>query len=399
MPQLKNYEQFSGRHWETGSVHHALAYQGITTPHNNQPISEALLLGISGGITFGYFTFDYEGYDPILALLTRNTFDPLDTILERLAIPQNIHQTSKPDKAEANLIEILENGDVPIVWADTFSLPYNALPYDEGMWGMMPIVVFGYDGEIAHIADRSSQGLTISAEALAAARGRVKKDKFRILTLDSPNMDKLPPAVQKGIFQCIQLFTEKPPKGTRDNFGFAAMQKWAKMLTNIRNKQSWERYFPAGSRLYAALTGGYDRLEFFGSTGKAERNLYADFLDEAALVLQKPDLQSVAGKFRHSAKAWHGFTQALLPEDVSLLAEVRQLMDKRHQLFIKQGSESLSQIRQINDRLRDIKQLASNDFPMSPDEIITFRENLRDHVLAIHDIEFEAIEMLEAVMN
>ena len=95
MPNLTNYDAFEGRHWETGTVRNALAYQGVKAPHTNAPPSEALLMGISGGAVFGYFTFDYEGYDPILSLLTRNTFDPLDTLFERLAIPQNYHHTSK----------------------------------------------------------------------------------------------------------------------------------------------------------------------------------------------------------------------------------------------------------------------------------------------------------------
>ena len=86
---------FSGRHSETGSIQNVLALQGITAPHTDETYSEALLLGVSGGVTFGYFTFEYEGYLPHLALLTRNTFDPFQTILERLGIPQDVRQTNK----------------------------------------------------------------------------------------------------------------------------------------------------------------------------------------------------------------------------------------------------------------------------------------------------------------
>lgn len=131
MPTLPNYTQFNGRHYETGTVHNALAYQGYKAPHTKQPLSEALLMGISGGAVFGYFTFDYKGYDPHVVLLSRNTFDPLNTLLERLAIPQDLLQTSDPKKGERNLIEVLESGRPAIVWADIFSLPYNRLPADK----------------------------------------------------------------------------------------------------------------------------------------------------------------------------------------------------------------------------------------------------------------------------
>jgi len=83
-----------GRHYETGTLRNAWALRGAKAPHTGQPYSEALLLGISGGITFGYFTFAYTGELPHLALLTRNTFDPFETILERLAPAREVRRTA-----------------------------------------------------------------------------------------------------------------------------------------------------------------------------------------------------------------------------------------------------------------------------------------------------------------
>jgi hypothetical protein len=60
---LPNYRAFSGRHHETGTLHNALSYQQITAPHS-QPISKVFLMGISGGVAFGYFTLEYKGYTP-----------------------------------------------------------------------------------------------------------------------------------------------------------------------------------------------------------------------------------------------------------------------------------------------------------------------------------------------
>ena len=97
MTILKNYHHFDGRHMDTGPIRNILAYQGLPAPHTGKPISEALLLGVSGGITFGYFTFEYKGYNPHIALLTRNTFDPMESIFERLGIAREVLQTSKPE--------------------------------------------------------------------------------------------------------------------------------------------------------------------------------------------------------------------------------------------------------------------------------------------------------------
>lgn len=46
---LKNYQEFAGRHWETGTIRNALAYQGVKAPHTGKSVSEALLMGITGG--------------------------------------------------------------------------------------------------------------------------------------------------------------------------------------------------------------------------------------------------------------------------------------------------------------------------------------------------------------
>ncbi|HEX2905998.1 MAG TPA: BtrH N-terminal domain-containing protein [Phototrophicaceae bacterium] len=248
MTVLKNYQQFAGRHWEIGPIHNILAYQGVPAPHTGKPISEALLLGISGGIAFGYFTFEYQGYDPHVALLTRNTFDSVGTVFDRLALPREIFQTSKPETGLKNLINVLESGHPALVWADAFLLPYNLLPYDERNWMIRPVVVYGIKGDAVYIADRSCQPLIVSLDDLTRARARVKDDKFRVMALDAPDMEKLPAAVQKGIWQCISLYTDAPPKGKREKFGFAGLEYWAEMLTNIRNKHSWERYFPGGGR-------------------------------------------------------------------------------------------------------------------------------------------------------
>jgi hypothetical protein len=59
-----------------------------------------------------------------------------------------------------------------------FSLPYNVLPNDAGMWQMFPLVVYGYEADAVWLADRARVPLLITPAELAAARARVKKIKF-----------------------------------------------------------------------------------------------------------------------------------------------------------------------------------------------------------------------------
>lgn len=401
MTVLQDYDQFSGLHWETGSVRNYYAYRGVKAPHTHQPYSEAMLLGISGGITMGYFSFAYEGYDPHARILTRNTFDPLDTLLSRLGAVQERYQTSKPDTAVTNLIELLDQGLAAITWADMFSLPYNLLPFDEGMWAMMPIVVYGYDREHdqAWIADRARQPLTITTAELDAARGRVKKFKHRLLTLGPPDEDKLPAAVRMGIWDCIKLFTEAPPKGSRNNFGLAALRWWADLLVKPKQRLSWEKEFPKGGKMYAGLTSAFTDINLFGKDGNAEREMYANFLKEAALVLDRPALTEAATQFRSSARAWDELSGMLLPDDAPVLGETRRLMLKKHHLFLEQGEAALEEMRVIDERLVEIKEQVSKEFPLTQAEVVSMREGLSQQIMRIHDLEKEAVEALQAAMS
>ena len=404
MKSCNSIDKFTGRHWETGSIHNALAMQGIKAPHTGKPYSEAFLLGVSGGIALGYFLFEYGGFLPHLALLTRNTFDPFPRILERLGIAQDVRQTNKPETAEKNLRETLESGLYPLIWADQFSLPYNDLGANDAMWAMFPILAFELDGENVLIADRSSQPFRLSVEELTEARGRVKQDRYRLVTLDTPQPAKLAAAVSKGIYQCLQLFTEKPPKGARHNFGFAAYQRLADMLVNTRNKQSWARFFAPGVRMYHALAGSvgqpgaYSWIQTWGAAPGAERGLYADFLDEAAFILKKPALKEVAGQFHESYTLWSVFADALLPDDVPLLGESKTLLQREHDMFVEQGESALDEIKNIHTRLTELLKQAESNFPLSEAEAADFRVRLRDLVLEISAVEQKAVDSLQRAM-
>ena len=401
MTVLADYAEFDGLHWETGTIRNVLAYQGVLAPHTGKPYSEALLLGVSGGAAFGYFLFDYQDSVPIISLITRNTFNPMDTICERLGISQSILQTNSPEIGHANLLEVLEGGRPAIVWADVYSLPYNALPEDENNWGMMPLVVFGVDGAQVYIADRSRAPLVAPLVAFERARARIKKFKFRVISLDPPSERKLASAVQNGLWQCIRLYTEKPPKGARHNFGFAAYQRWGEMLTNRRNPQSWRRFFPPGRLLFAALAGFdavpgvYGWIRHWGAGDGAERGMYADFLIEAAEILNQAGLIEAANLFRASQRAWCELSDAVLPDDVPLFKQTRALLDRRHDLFIHRGGTALDEIGRINRSLVEIRAEAASDFPLNESQVTALFEEMKARLQKIHAIEVQAVTAMQ----
>ena len=400
MPTLENYSQFEGRYWDTAAIRNALDYQGVNAPHTGQPFTEAMLLGISGGVTFGYFTFHYKGYDPQVNLLTRNTFGPMEAIFDRMGINRDARQTASADKGRQNLINALEEGYAPVASPDMWLLPYNALPYDEGMWGGMPLVIFGYEPDAgeAHISDRSRVALTVRAEDLDKARGRIKKEKHRLLLLGHPDEAKLADAVRQGLEDCVRLMTEKPPKGSAKNFGLRALAHWGDMLEKT-SKGSWAREYPTGRPLLAVLISSYTFLgPAFGKTMAAERDVYAGFLDEAATVLGSPALENVALRYRNAGDAWRGLLDALLPETTPFLSDVRENIDRKTHLFIEGGAAQLDEIVACNERIEAAKTASESDFPMTDAEIADLRDDIRCQLANVRDAEQEAVGALKAAL-
>jgi hypothetical protein len=400
MPILNDYHHFGGRHWESGSLHNYYAYRNVLAPHTGEPYSEALFMGVAGGAAIGYFSFAYDGYDPHVALLTRNTFDPLNTALTRLGVVQEVMQTNRADKGLTNLLDTLAEGLPAIVWADMWSLPYNAFAYDEGMWGMMPVIVYGYDetADIVQIADRAQVGLTITTAALAAARARVKKDKFRVMTLDQPDPEKLAAAVTAGIWDCINLYLEKPPKGSANSWGIKALHYWADLLTKPKQRMSWAKEFPAGPKFYAGLLTAFNHYGVTGIRDDADRECYATFLAEAALIVKKPALQQVADAFRQSSTAWRKLATILLPDAIAPFGESRRLLQHKDELFRTQGDAALPEIRQINEQLQAIRATMTTNFPLAAEEVTTHCAAIADQVRQIATIELDAVSMLRDVM-
>ncbi len=391
--------QFDGLHYETGSVHNILALQGIQMPHTESAPSEALLLGLSGGITFGYFSFAYKGLDPHVALLTRNTFDPLEKLLDGLGVVRTVKQTTDASKAEKNLFDALDNGQAVLVWADQISLPYNT--YDgmlgDEMYMMIPIVVFDHDAKkgTVDIADQSRKPMKIDASILTRARARVKKEKFRQMTLTLPAFDKLAQGVASALRASIQSFHTSPVKGYATNFGFAAYQRWADALINHKDKQSWDKVFPAGRPMFAGLVSAFERIELFGTGGASSRPLFGDFLDEAALILNNSALRESAAQIRALAPLWTALDKTLLPDELHLFKETRQLLLKKRDLFWEKGDQATREIGNIHARLKAIRTTMEKEFPLSDAEVLDFKLNLRSHILKIHDAEKKAITELE----
>lgn len=386
MTILDDFNQFDGTRRETAVIRNVLAYQG-------HDISEAMIFGISGGIVAGYFAFEYAGAPPYVHFLTRNTFDPMERVINALGIDANIEQTGSAKKAVDNINRHLKAGQPIIAWADQASLDYTNVRGGDDIWFMEPVVVYGYTDETVHIADCAQVPFTVGPEQFAAARARISSNKHRIMTLALDNLDQMPDAVRAGIQATLDHMTGPVPrKPMAGKYGLDAFKKWVELLTRDKGKEAWSKKFAPGAAMYSGLKSGYFYIELWGSGGRGARGIYADFLDEAAGVLDRPGLKDAAAQFRQVAQLWGDFTTALLP-----FKETRDLLHQEAALYSEKGAESLAERQAISQRLDAIAASMDDDFPLTDAEAAELRKHLAEHLLRIHDAEKEALAALAGV--
>ncbi|MGH2523579.1 MAG: DUF4872 domain-containing protein [Anaerolineales bacterium] len=394
MTTLKNYKHFGGGQIEAATAKNALAYLGATAPHTSETFSDALLFGIGGGIGVGYFLYA-SGDFVSLFIATQITGGPefLPNLLKRLGCKTEPQNSSSIAAWEKKLRQALSEGRPFVTWVNPLGLPYP------GAAAYHPLIVYGVDGEVFHVADRSARPLTVTRAEMAQAQQSGDPPRFRSLLVSAPaKTPDVARAARQGIAECVdQMLNGFGPKNYRNNFGLAGLEKWAGLLTDAKDKRGWPKFFPRGPRLFTALTTAFEHIENRGG-GSAHRSLYADFLSEAATLLKKPKLSDVAEQFRASGKRWRKVSEALLPNAVPLFKEYRQLSTQRRTSFEKKGMAAREEWQAIHARLDAIKAEAAKDFPLGESEAPDLLGEVRERVLAVHAAERQAVLALKAAM-
>ncbi|MFD0745305.1 DUF4872 domain-containing protein [Phytohabitans flavus] len=128
----------------------------------------------------------------------------------------------------------------------------------------------------------------------------------------------LAPLVRAGIADCVAHLGAPSA-----SFAVPAWGKWARLVTDTRNAKGWPRVFADGRGLTDALLSIWEGIEPVGMSGGHLRDLYADFLDEAAPLVG--DTAAAASAFREAGRRWHDLAEAALPADVPEYQRLREL--------------------------------------------------------------------------
>jgi hypothetical protein len=307
-------DRFRGRHPDTAALTRLLAAIGVTDPAGGRPLSEAMVLGIAGGIGFAYFVFEYEDLTTLYLGGRINPYvhkrDAAEAALTRLGVPFQVRRTSGPAAAERHLRTALDQGRPVVATVDGAWLRSGGVPPE--LPGMTPqdVLVELRDGEPV-LWDLAPEPVPVTWAELAEARAGVGSAKHRLVVAGAPadlgdgagrstSEVDLPGAVAAGIADTWAGMLDPPMR----NFGVPGLAKWADLLTAPRDPKGWPRLLAAPGRQRQLLTWLYDWVETAGTGGGFFRLLYAEFLEEAAGPLGRPGLTTLAGTYRELAAAW-----------------------------------------------------------------------------------------------
>jgi len=329
------YRLRGGTHPDTAAVVNVLAHHGVVAGHTGEPLTEAMALGVGGGLGAGYILWEFKAHGTAtLVLGFRNRWNYPDrwmrSLLERLEVPATHLETGGARAAAKSLDDALAAARPALVTIDLQSVGYWHLPPELEGYGGYPIVVYAIEGDRVHIDDRGLAPRVIERATLDAARARVGSYKHRLCVIEPSRrelgVDVLRSAVRAGLADAVEYLS-----ASSDSFALPAWRKWARMMTG-RDAKAWPRVFASGQGLAGALLSTYEGIQPVGLYGGHLRGLYADFLDEAAALLEDPAPAEAAVAWREAATRWQALAELVLSFD-----RVRELLAEVHTTVVEGG--------------------------------------------------------------
>jgi hypothetical protein len=389
----------AGMHPELASLTAVLAEASVKSPETGQPIDEAMVLGIGGGIGSGYILWEFERHNRrVLVLGMRNKWQYPESlpskIEQRLNVRFAVEETAGAKSAEKALDATLASGSPAMLWVDRAHLPWFHMPTEmQGCFGHT-IVAIAADGDRVAVDDRSGRPFVISRSELSAARGRIPSYKNRLLSSVSTAGFDLAEAVDAGLRDGADHLALPS-----DSFSLPAIRKWARLMTDSKHVKGWPRVFADRKGLFSALVSVFDGVSDYGVSGGSLRGLYASFLVRAAGITGTPELSEVAMQYTWLANRWANLGEVALPNSCEPLARAKELIARRHLVHVMEGGEGIAELTAIDDDLNLLRERCDDEFPLSETEVIQCFEEMQGVLLEIFDNEVQANRSLRSALG
>jgi hypothetical protein len=258
------------------------------------------------------------------------------------------------------------------------------------------ISVYGVDDASAWIGDRGPEPVVVSRDALAAARGRIRKDKHRIISLGTDEVEvDLPTAIDRALHHEVGG-AQAGPAGT---FSLRALDRLAGRVHGDGTNDGWARVFPRGPHLWGALRELYRCVEYGGSGGGLSRGRYADYLDHAAEPTGREPLREIAALYRDLASRWTALaTTPLLTHP--LLQSTRDAVDTTIEPVEQGRPDAAATTASAWTELDRIhQQILADGFPLTEDETGELLRTLQQALTDVTEREHRAAEQRARIIS
>jgi hypothetical protein len=393
------YRMRGGLHPETATLANVFANQGVVSGLTGEPLTEAAILGIGGGLGAGYILWEFNRHDaPVLTLGFRNQWQYpwipgwTGKTLDRLGIEPDVHETGGAKGAADALDARLAAGVPVIAWVDPQALGTWGQP--EALSGQdgLVVVVLGRDTDGSYLVDdRGRSPIRVSPAVMAAARARIGSFKHRIAalrTMPGPvPAERVREAMRAGLEEQVDHL-----RSSSDSFSLPAWRKWSRLMTDERNPKAWPRVFADGGGLFGALVALLERVDgAVGPWGGHLRELYAASLDEAAAAIENAALHDAARAWRGVADRWDELADAAVPPDLEGAADAVEAVETLHEA-VMDGEQGRARAAAAAETAWAIRDRYADAFPLPPERIAAILEDLGDRIGAIYQAEVEALD-------
>ncbi|MCG6535353.1 MAG: BtrH N-terminal domain-containing protein [Syntrophales bacterium LBB04] len=294
MAAAQSFEHRHYAHCESGVVTALLRHHGLD-------LSEPMLFGIAGGLTFAFIPFIKIANMPLVSyrMLPGSIIKGAEKILD---LEFKTRRYREKDQALTELIALIDSGEVVGLQTSVYWLPY--FPREmRFQFNAHNLIVYGREGDEFLISDPVFEHpVRISAEDLQNARfarGALAPKGLSYYPVRVDPAIDLPEAIRKSIKQTVRmmLYVPLPFIGIR---GIRHMGRRIERL-NIREDPRYARLF---------LAHIVRMQEEIGTGGGGFRSIYAAFLQEAGQFLGSARLEEASQLMTEAGDLWRQFASA-----------------------------------------------------------------------------------------
>ena len=286
-----NFKHYQHAHCESGVTTNLLRHEGVS-------ITEPLAFGIGAGLFFAHLPFVKVSGVPGSSFRSwpGSIFKRVN---KSLGIEVHTQRFSSAEKAMAGLDAVLQQGKPVGMLSSVYYLPYLPEAF-RFHFNAHNLVAHGKENGLYHISDPVMEDFTtILPEDLAKARfakGTPEPKGFMYYVKNVPGKIDFAAAIQKSIKKNCYLMLSPPLPW----FGINAI-----FLLSRKIRKYPQQLSPRQAQLYL---GNIIRMqEEIGTGGAGFRFLYAAFLQEAATMLNRDELQQFALELTAIGDQWRNF--------------------------------------------------------------------------------------------